>query len=47
LSNKPTLFSGNYEDLSNKPEIPSIWIGTQVEYDAIVTKDSNTIYIIK
>lgn len=47
LSNKPTLFSGNYEDLSNKPTIPSIWIGTQIEYDAIVTKDSNTIYIIK
>lgn len=47
LSNKPTLFSGNYEDLSNKPEIPSIWIGTQIEYDAIVTKDSDTIYIIK
>ena len=39
--------SGSYNDLSNKPTIPSIWVGTQNEYDAIETKDASTIYIIK
>lgn len=24
-----------------------IWIGTQSEYDAVVTKDSNTLYMVK
>ena len=59
-------FSGNYNDLTNKPTIPtipnslpanggnadtvngfSIWSGTQAEYDAISSKDANTIYLIK
>ncbi len=51
ILNKPTLStvatSGSYNDLSNKPTIPSIWIGTQAQYNAIVTKDQDTIYIIK
>ena len=46
IKNKPTLFSGSYNDLSNKPTIPVIWSGTQAQYDAIVTPDANTIYII-
>ena len=65
ILNKPTLStvatSGSYNDLSNKPTIPSvpsnlvtgssasyiIWIGTQSQYDAISTKDNNTLYFIK
>lgn len=31
----------------NKISRSDIWIGTQVEYDAITDKDPNTIYIIK
>lgn len=87
ILNKPTLFSGNYADLTDKPSTfaPSahthaisevtglqtelngksasththdsiiqtngntalqFWKGTQAQYDAIVTKDSNTIYFI-
>ena len=65
IKNKPTLStvatSGSYNDLSNKPTIPSvpsnlvtgssasyiIWTGTQSQYDAISTKDNNTLYFIK
>ena len=65
IKNKPTLstvaISGSYNDLSNKPIIPSIpsnlvtgssvsyiiWLGTQAQYDAISTKDNNTLYFIK
>ena len=62
IKNKPTLStvatSGSYNDLSNKPSIPSnlvtgsstsyiIWVGTQAQYDAISTKDNNTLYFIK
>ena len=65
IKNKPTLStvatSGSYNDLSNKPIIPSIpsnlvtgssvsyiiWLGTQSQYDAISTKDNNTLYFIK
>ena len=65
IKNKPTLStvatSGSYNDLSNKPTIPSvpsnlvtgsstsyiIWIGTQTQFDAISTKDNNTLYFIK
>jgi hypothetical protein len=36
--------SGSYNDLSNKPTIPTIWRGTQAQYDAITTPDNNTIY---
>ena len=58
--------SGDYNDLTNKPTIPTvpsslpadggnadtvggytIWTGTQAQYDALSTKDSNTIYLIK
>ena len=58
--------SGSYNDLSNKPTIPTIpdslpanggnadtvnnfriWSGTQAQFDAIRTKDANTIYLIK
>lgn len=37
-------------DLSGKvssSSVSNIWTGTQVEYDAIVTKDSSTLYFIK
>ena len=65
IKNKPTLStvatSGSYNDLSNKPTIPTvpsnlvtgssnsyiIWLGTQAQYDAISTKDNNTLYFIK
>ena len=65
IKNKPTLStvatSGSYNDLSNKPSIPTvpsnlvtgslnsyiIWVGTQTQYDAISTKDNNTLYFIK
>lgn len=61
---KTELFSGDYNDLSNKPTIPSIEglaseqyvdnklaglqlvMITQAEYDALETKDPNTLYII-
>ena len=35
--------------LPNYPSSPSynIWVGTQTEYDAISTKDNNTLYFIK
>ncbi|HBF5457493.1 TPA: hypothetical protein KOQ79_003490 [Clostridioides difficile] len=53
LTNKPTLFNGDYNNLTNKPNLTSkaitglnFWTGTQVQYDNIVTKDSNTLYII-
>lgn len=32
--------------IKNKPTIPSIWTGTQQQYDALQTIDSNTLYII-
>ena len=46
ILNKPTIFSGSYNDLTNKPVIPIIWNGTQAQYDALASYDSNTIYII-
>lgn len=65
IKNKPNLSvvatSGSYNDLTNKPTIPSvpsnlvigssasyiIWVGTQSQYDAITSKDNNTLYFIK
>ena len=67
---KPTFAtvatSGSYNDLTNKPTIPTIpsslpanggnadtvggytiWTGTQAQYNAISSKDANTIYLIK
>ena len=61
--NSKSDFSGDYNDLTNKPTIPSytagsgitisnnvisakIWRGTQAEYDALINKDSDTIYLI-
>ncbi|MFL8675997.1 hypothetical protein [Clostridioides sp. GD02404] len=53
LTNKPILFNGDYNNLTNKPNLTSkaitglnFWTGTQAQYDNIVTKDSNTLYII-
>lgn len=47
IKNKPTLFSGSYTDLTDKPTIPQIWQGTQAQYEALSPNyDSNTIYII-
>lgn len=39
-------FSGSYTDLTDKPTIPQIWQGTLNQYNAIVNKDANTIYLI-
>lgn len=44
--NNKSDFSGNYNDLTNKPTIPVIWAGTQAEFDQIAVKDPNTIYLI-
>ena len=49
--------SGSYNDLSNKPSIPqptvkaasgtlTLWTGTESEYNAISSKDPNTLYFI-
>lgn len=56
LINKPTIpaaqvnsdwnASSGVAQILNKPTIPSIWTGTQAQYDAITTKDPDTIYII-
>lgn len=39
-------FSGSYNDLTNKPTIPVVWQGTKAQYNAIASKDPNTIYLI-
>lgn len=45
-------FSGNFNDLNNKPTITTqnivtnIWHGSQAEYDAIQEKDATTLYLI-
>lgn len=61
--NAKSDFSGDYNDLTNKPTIPNytsgsgitisnnvisakIWSGTRAQYDAITTKDADTIYLI-
>lgn len=50
IANKPNLASvatsGSYADLTNTPTIPTLWSGTQAQFDAIVTKDDNTLYMI-
>lgn len=57
LEDKPTLFSGDYNDLTNKPSniinsvgsansVSKLWVGTETQYNAISTKDSATIYFI-
>lgn len=51
ILNKPEFAtvatSGDYDDLNDKPTILTQWFGTQAEYDAIATKDPNTIYNIE
>lgn len=51
ILNKPNFAtvatSGDYDDLNDKPTILTQWFGTQAEYDAIATKDPNTIYNIE
>lgn len=44
---QPVSFSGDYNDLANKPTIPTVWTGTQAEYDAITSPSASTIYFIK
>lgn len=31
----------------NTGQLLKIWTGTQAEYDAVVTKDSSTLYVVK
>jgi len=51
ILNKPEFATvattGDYDDLNDKPTILTQWFGTKAEYDAIVTKDPNTIYNIE
>lgn len=56
IKNKPTIPAAQVNSdwnaqsgvaqILNKPTIPSIWTGTQAQYNAIATKDPDTIYII-
>lgn len=41
-------FSGSYNDLTDKPTIPSIWSGTEAQWSQISggTLDNNTIYLV-
>ena len=41
-------FSGSYNDLTNKPTIPSIWSGTEEQWSQISggTLDANCIYLV-
>jgi hypothetical protein len=39
-------FSGSYNDLTNKPTIPTIWNGTKEQFDAITVKDPSTLYLV-
>ena len=39
-------YYSNYNNLSNKPNIPSVTALTQAAYDALVTKDGSTLYLI-
>lgn len=34
-------------DKADKDSVPTIWKGTQSEYDALGTYDNNTLYLIK
>lgn len=49
---KTVAFSGSFTDLSNQPSITTqtivknFWTGTQTEYEAITSKDANTLYLI-
>ena len=45
--NNKSNFSGSYNDLTNKPTIPTIWTGTQAQFDAITVKNENTIYLVQ
>lgn len=46
--NNKSDFSGNYNDLTNKPTIPSIWSGDESAWSLISggTLDNNTIYLV-
>ena len=41
-------FSGSYNDLTDKPTIPSIWSGTEAQWSQISggTLDNNTLYLV-
>lgn len=39
--------STDWNDITNKPTIPSMSVLTQSEYDALPSKDANTLYFIK
>ena len=44
--NNKSDFSGSYNDLTNKPTIPTIWNGTKEQFDAITVKDPNVLYLV-
>jgi len=44
--NNKSDFSGDYNDLTNKPTIPTIWNGTKEQFDAITVKDPNVLYLV-
>lgn len=46
--NNKSDFSGSYNDLSDKPTIPSIWSGSEAQWAQISggTLDNNTIYLV-
>ncbi|KPI49922.1 hypothetical protein KW95_10665 [Clostridioides difficile] len=52
--NSKSEFNGDYNNLTNKPDLSSnaitglkFWTGTQAEYDGIIDKENTTLYIIK
>lgn len=47
IQNKPTIPTVPSNIVTGSSQSYTIWSGTQAEYDALATKDSSTIYLIK
>ena len=47
IQNKPTIPTVPSNIVTGSSQSYTIWTGTQAEYDALATKDSSTIYLIK
>ena len=47
IQNKPTIPTVPSNIVTGSSQSYTIWSGTQAEYDALATKDNNTIYLIK